>query len=367
MKLDDKSAQNKALIFATLLALIFSIWFLRGYFSMFVVAGTLAYLFNPLFKKFNKKFTKNTAVVLTVLSSFLIIITPLTLTLYFSGLQLSRVSQSVSPYFSNLDTNSIMHYSVNTINDFTKHLPFQVSSLNTEALSNSLKNLIISAGNILLSSLTGILGSFISIFTNFIIFIFVFVSLLKNGEYLLKLFKKINPLGKELSELYIIKVGAMIRGTVLGQFVIAITQGILGALAFAIAGYGNFFFVIFTVFTLLSIIPLGAGILAIPAGILMIIFGNFWGGLIVVLEHILVNTNVDNILRPILVPKTAKLDPALMLVSVFAGIGIFGFLGIIIGPTLMILIVTTINAYTEYVTKQDFPKSKSKIELASSK
>ncbi len=56
-------------------------------------------------------------------------------------------------------------------------------------------------------------------------------------------------------------------------------------------------------------------------------------------------TNIDNVLRPILVPKEARLDSALMLLSVFAGITMFGFLGIVIGPVLMIVIVTTISVY----------------------
>ena len=56
-------------------------------------------------------------------------------------------------------------------------------------------------------------------------------------------------------------------------------------------------------------------------------------------------TNIDNVLRPILVPKEAKLDSALMLLSVFAGITMFGFLGIVIGPVVMIVIVTTISVY----------------------
>ena len=40
------------------------------------------------------------------------------------------------------------------------------------------------------------------------------------------------------------------------------------------------------------------------------------------------------------------MDPALMLLAVFAGIGMFGFFGIIIGPVLMIIIVDTIAAQT---------------------
>ena len=53
----------------------------------------------------------------------------------------------------------------------------------------------------------------------------------------------------------------------------------------------------------------------------------------------------DNFLRPILVPRDARLNPALMLLAVFAGIATFGPWGIVIGPVLMIVIVTTISVY----------------------
>jgi predicted PurR-regulated permease PerM len=77
----------------------------------------------------------------------------------------------------------------------------------------------------------------------------------------------------------------------------------------------------------------------------MMFFGHVVGGAFVVLFHILGVTNIDNVLRPILVPRQARLDPALMLLAVFAGIAMFGFWGIVIGPVLMILIVTTIDVY----------------------
>ena len=63
------------------------------------------------------------------------------------------------------------------------------------------------------------------------------------------------------------------------------------------------------------------------------------------LFHLFVVTNIDNVLRPFLVPQEARLDPALMLLAVFAGIAMFGFWGIVIGPVLMIIIVTTISVY----------------------
>lgn len=36
-----------------------------------------------------------------------------------------------------------------------------------------------------------------------------------------------------------------------------------------------------------------------------------------------------------------------MILAVFAGLGLFGFIGIVLGPVLMILIITTIQMYLE--------------------
>ena len=92
-------------------------------------------------------------------------------------------------------------------------------------------------------------------------------------------------------------------------------------------------------------IPLGGGILSIPVGIGMMLFGNMFGGIFVIAFHLFVVTNIDNVLRPILVPRQARLDSALMLLAVFAGIAMWGFWGIVIGPVVMIVVVTTVSVY----------------------
>jgi predicted PurR-regulated permease PerM len=137
----------------------------------------------------------------------------------------------------------------------------------------------------------------------------------------------------------------MVNGTVRGQFIIAVCQGVAGAISIYIAGFHDGFFIFAILLSALSVIPLGSGVISIPFGIGMMLFGNVFGGIFVILFHIIVVTNIDNILRPILVPREARLDSALMLLSVFAGITMFGAFGIVIGPVLMIVIVTTISVY----------------------
>ena len=45
----------------------------------------------------------------------------------------------------------------------------------------------------------------------------------------LLLIRRLNPLGEEITDLYMSKMGAMVKGTVMGQFAIAVCQGVAGA------------------------------------------------------------------------------------------------------------------------------------------
>ena len=179
-----------------------------------------------------------------------------------------------------------------------------------------------------------------------VLFIYVFISLLSNRERVQTLIRKLNPLGEDVTDLYLEKMGAMVRGTVFGQFVIALAQGLAGAVSIYIAGFHEGFFIFAILLTVLSVIPLGGGIVSIPFGIGMILFGNVFGGIFVIAWHLVVVTNIDNVLRPILVPRAGP--PGL---RADAARGVRGHhacsasSGIIIGPVLMIVIVTTVSVY----------------------
>jgi predicted PurR-regulated permease PerM len=231
------------------------------------------------------------------------------------------------------------------VNRALGRLPFGHFSVSTDSLRDTMISVSQNLGRWLLHALQGAAGGAIGVITSAIIFLYVLVSLLTNSEQLLLLIRRLNPLGEEVTDLYLAKMGAMVKGTVKGQFIIALVQGVLGAASIYIGGFHDGFFIFAIFLTALSVIPLGSGIVTIPFGIGMMFFGNVGGGLFVVLFHIIVITNVDNFLRPILVPREARLDPALMLLAVFSGIAMFGFWGIVLGPVLMIIIVTTISVY----------------------
>ena len=337
--------QKRALAVVTGIALLFGAYFLRRYFMLMVIAAIIAYLFTPMYNRLRTKLNGGLATTLTVLAALGIVVIPLIGIISLATVQVSHMLIGVADWAKTADLNALGDKAIATVNQLLAKLPFQAPTISVESLRANLGKVAQTIGEWLLRTLSGAAGGAIGFITSTIIFLYVLISLLTNKTELITLIRRLNPLGEEVTDLYLAKMGAMVKGTVKGQFIIALIQGILGAISIYIAGFHDGFFIFAIFLTALSVIPLGSGIVTIPLGIGMMFFGNVAGGLFVVLFHLIAITNVDNFLRPILVPKEARLDPALMLLSVFSGIAMFGFFGIILGPVLMILIVTTISVY----------------------
>jgi predicted PurR-regulated permease PerM len=337
--------QKRALAVFTVVALLFGAYFLRGFFILIVVAAVGAYLFSPLFQRLRRRFGAGLSATLTVLAALVIVIVPVAVVVFLAIIQITHMVNAVSGWVAATDVSTLGDRALRLINDLLARVPFLDITVTPDSLRNAVVTVSQRVGEWLLGVLQGAVGGVIGAIASSIIFLYVFVSLLVNREKVRTLIRRLNPLGEDITDLYLAKTGAMVRGTVKGQFVIALCQGIAGAISIYIAGFHNGFFIFAILLTALSVIPLGGGIVTIPFGIGMMFFGNILGGAFVVVWHLLVVTNIDNVLRPWLVPKEARLDPALMLLAVFSGIAMFGFWGLILGPVLMIIIVTTISVY----------------------
>ena len=342
---DFTPTQKRALAVVTLLAIAFGAYFLRGYFVLVVVAAVAAYLFTPLYERLRSRLGAGLSATLTVLAAILTVVIPVAIVVALAIVQINQLVTTVSQWMSTTDVSSLGDRGLKLVNDTAAKVPFLDLHLTPDTLRQGVVTVSQRVGEWLLGVLEGALGGVLGGLAAAIIFLYVFISLLVNREKMRTLIRRLNPLGEQITDLYLEKTGAMVRGTVKGQFVIALCQGVSGAVSIYLAGFHEGFFFFAIALSALSVIPLGSGVVTIPFGIGMALFGNVGGGAFVVLFHLLVVTNIDNVLRPVLVPKEARLDPALMLLAVFSGIAMFGFWGIVLGPVLMIIIVTTISVY----------------------
>jgi predicted PurR-regulated permease PerM len=338
-------SQKRALAVATVIAIVFGAYFLRSYFILIVVAAVVAYLFTPLYNRLNTRLGTGLSATLTLLAAFASVIIPVSLIILIAVVQITEMVKSVAQWVERTDLSTLGDKTLKVVNELLARVPFTDVTVTPEMIRRAMTTVAQNGGQWLLHVLQGAAGGLIGGITAAILFLYVFVSLLTNKDAVQRLIRQLNPLGEEVTDLYLAKMGAMVNGTVRGQFIIAVCQGVAGAISIYIGGFHDGFFIFAIVLSALSVIPLGSGVISIPFGIGMALFGNVWGGIFVVLFHLIVVTNIDNFLRPILVPREARLDSALMLLSVFAGIGMFGAFGIVIGPVLMIVIVTTISVY----------------------
>jgi predicted PurR-regulated permease PerM len=171
------------------------------------------------------------------------------------------------------------------------------------------------------------------------------------------------PLPAEITQLYLDKISLMIMAMFKGTFVIAIVQGAAMGVVFWLAGV-PYVAVLTVICIFLALLPMiGISLVAWPVGILLILQGDVWQGVFVILMFLIIVAQIDAILRPQLVPKGAYLNPALVLLSVFGGILLMGVIGVIYGPVIMVLLVTTIEIYTHYYANPDAIREDGKIDL----
>jgi predicted PurR-regulated permease PerM len=122
--------------------------------------------------------------------------------------------------------------------------------------------------------------------------------------------------------------------TLITSGLIAVVQGVLMGLSFWWLGlaapvlWGS-------VATITSFIPvIGAGGVWVPAVIILLIQGNLWAGVGILICGLIISS-VDNFLRPAIQKKVGAIHPFVSLLGVFIGLSLFGLVGLIIGPLLI--------------------------------
>ena len=97
---------------------------------------------------------------------------------------------------------------------------------------------------------------------------------------------------------------------------------------------------------------IGTGIIWVPVGIFLILNGLFmsdtsfiWRGIGLLIYGALVISTIDNVLRPKVIGDKSMLHPTLALLGVAGGIYLLGFIGVIIGPVILALLVIYLGMY----------------------
>jgi predicted PurR-regulated permease PerM len=129
----------------------------------------------------------------------------------------------------------------------------------------------------------------------------------------------------------------------LGVVVTAVAQTALGGLGLLAVGV-PFAPLLTAIIFILCLIQLGPGLVMVPAVVWMYYSGEvLWATVLLVFT--VVAATMDQFIRPVLIRRGADLPILLILAGVIGGLIAFGILGIFIGPTVLAVAYTLLNAW----------------------
>ena len=175
--------------------------------------------------------------------------------------------------------------------------------------------------------------------------ILVLYYLLLKGPELLHELRQLSLLRTEYEEKIIEKFRAIAVATFGGSLATALIHGAAGGLIFLCFGlpspllWG-------AVMAFLSLVPVaGTALVWAPLVVYYILTGAVWKGIILLVIFVVVVGTVDNLVKPIFIRRGAQIDTLWIFLSVLGGIGVFGFLGLFLGPFLVTLCLVLIEIY----------------------
>jgi predicted PurR-regulated permease PerM len=147
--------------------------------------------------------------------------------------------------------------------------------------------------------------------------------------------------------------GLAIRGVALGVVVTAFVQSLLGGIGLAIAGV-PFAAVLTAVMFMLALAQIGA-VPVLLGGLAWLWWQGATGWFVALLVWTIFVGSLDNILRPVLIKKGADLPLLLIFAGVIGGLVAFGLLGLFVGPVLLAVAYTLLDAWVAEAPDADVP------------
>jgi len=215
-------------------------------------------------------------------------------------------------------------------------------------LLGELSQLVYSHAAAVLKGLSTVIAGFvITIFITFFMFI--------DGDRLLEEVKRLSPLDDRHDQEIIDELIRTIRITFKGSLAVAFVQGLLGGVGLLICGVRSWA-LWGLVMMVASFIPVvGSAIIWVPAALYLAATKQwFWAGFLAVWGVGVIGMS-DNVIRTFLFRGETKIHPVLIFFSVMGGIVSFGFLGIVLGPLILSLMIYVLRMYKRFFHTQKGP------------
>jgi predicted PurR-regulated permease PerM len=193
--------------------------------------------------------------------------------------------------------------------------------------------------NLLLGVAHGVLSFLLALFIGFFFYLY--------GEAMgAQLQALIRRIAGERADRLIDVTGLTVRGTVYGILGTAVVQGMLTLFGLWVSSVPRAG-LLALVAGFLSVLPIGAPLVWIPAALWLLSVGKTGWGIFLFIYGAGLISGSDNVIRPYFIARGADLPFLLTILGVLGGALAFGLLGIFLGPVLLGVAYTLVNEFAE--------------------
>lgn len=324
------SEKSRHIAFYVLLGLstLLFLYLMMPFFYPIFWAAVIATIFMPVHQYLCRKVKSPTlSATIVLLMIMLIIILP-------AGVIGSLLLTESMELYGALDANSASIEQ--QIQDISKKIttnPYMSRlHIDTAFLTANLAEGAKSFANYIIQSLKDLTQNTIVFAVNFAIMLYTLFFFIRDGHKFVRMIMKLLPLEQTREAPILERFSATARATLKVTLILGGIQGILGGLIFFLTGVkGALTWGTLMLFT--SIVPaIGCSLVWAPVGIVMVMMGHFWDGMIILAFGVIVISHVDALLRPLLLGREVQMHTLLIFLSTLGGLALFGISGFVIGP-----------------------------------
>lgn len=342
---DKQTFTSQNVIFFILLAIITGVlaYILKPFFFAVFWAILIASVFSPLYKFINKKIVNpNLCSALTMIGIVICLILPVILLIDLLIMEVIDIYQSFNSHNSNW---------IGTLSEALKALSqkplFAKLKIDQTFLITKSQEAFKILTQYVFNHITEFTQNTILVVIQFAVMLYSLFFFLRDGGKLATTIKENIPVDNKHLDHFIRQFLTTAKASLKLTFIIGSIQGFLGGLIFYITGIERALVWGVLMFGL-SIVPaVGCSIIWISAGIIMLLLGNIWQGVTILVFGALVISSVDNLLRPVLLGHDTKMHSLLIFLSTLGGIAAFGLSGFILGPVIASLFLAAWQLFPE--------------------
>lgn len=195
----------------------------------------------------------------------------------------------------------------------------------------------------------GFVANVLSTLGSMLVMLFALFFFLRDGRSFADVVRRLLPFSEAESEKLIAEASELVVASVGAGLTVAFVQGVIGGLAFWILGlpapvvWG-------AAIAICSLIPvIGATIVWVPVAAWLMFSGDITRALVMTALCGAVLGSVDNVLRPLLLAGRTAASGLVVFIGLLGGVAAFGFVGLVLGPMVLVVAGTLIDALTRRV------------------